>query len=264
MGQVVALTVANQQHELQVKEYRGQRVVTFRDVDEVHRRPEGTARKRFNDNRKHFIEGEDFFEVTQPSEIRTLGLERPQGGTPDRLILLTESGYLMLVKSFTDDLAWEVQRQLVNVYFRAKKVAQANPLRRAEIEARLRNAKTRQARLMKELAEGFRDQLAPEAVQLLVCGAAELLMGRTLLPKPQIDVTFTASEIAQELGISVQKLGRIATKHNLRRSEYGKWILDKAAHCDKQVKNFVYNEKGRLALIEAARNEDVVVALEGR
>lgn len=41
-----------------VKEYQGQRVVTFKDIDAVHDRPEGTARKRFNDNKKHFIEGE--------------------------------------------------------------------------------------------------------------------------------------------------------------------------------------------------------------
>ena len=35
--------------------------------------------------------------------------------------LMTEQGYLMLVKSFTDDLAWKVQRQLVNNYFRVPK-----------------------------------------------------------------------------------------------------------------------------------------------
>lgn len=33
--------------------------------------------------------------------------------------LITESGYLMLVKSFTEDLAWEVQQKLVNSYFKA-------------------------------------------------------------------------------------------------------------------------------------------------
>lgn len=33
---------------------------------------------------------------------------------------ITESGYLMLAKSFTDDLSWTVQRGLVNSYFRAK------------------------------------------------------------------------------------------------------------------------------------------------
>ena len=108
------------QQQIAAKEYQGQRVVTLKDIDLVHNRPEGTARKRFNDNREHFIEGTDYYELNQPSEIRTLGITRPQGGTPSNLILLTESGYLMLVKSFTDDLAWEVQRALVNNYFRVK------------------------------------------------------------------------------------------------------------------------------------------------
>lgn len=35
-------------------------------------------------------------------------------------VYLTESGYLMLVKSFTDPLAWRVQRELVKNYFRAQ------------------------------------------------------------------------------------------------------------------------------------------------
>lgn len=39
------------------------------------------------------------------------------------ITLITESGYLMLVKSFTDDLAWKVQRELVNFYFRGKSPA---------------------------------------------------------------------------------------------------------------------------------------------
>lgn len=107
---------------LEIKEYNNQRVVTFRDIDYVHQRPTGTARKRFNDNRKHFIEGEDFFKVCQPSEIRTLGITRPQGGVPEVVTLITESGYLMLVKSFTDDLAWMVQRELVNSYFTVKAI----------------------------------------------------------------------------------------------------------------------------------------------
>lgn len=100
-------------HHLSVRAYKGQNVVTFKDIDAVHSRPKDTARKRFNDNRKHFVEGVDYFKL-QPSENRTVGINSPNGG-----IVLTESGYLMLAKSFTDDLAWEVQRQLVNFYFRA-------------------------------------------------------------------------------------------------------------------------------------------------
>ena len=113
-------TMMIQGTQIQIKEYMGQRVVTLKDVDTVHQRVSGSARKRFNDNRKHFIETVDFYRVTQPSEIRTLGVTRPQGGIPNEVILITETGYLMLVKSFTDDLAWKVQRELVDSYFRAR------------------------------------------------------------------------------------------------------------------------------------------------
>lgn len=97
-----------------IKEYKGQRIVTLSDIDAVHERPKGTARKRFNDNKGHFIYGEDYFKL-QPSENRTFGITSPNGA-----IVLTESGYLMIVKSFTDNKAWEVQRALVKSYFCAK------------------------------------------------------------------------------------------------------------------------------------------------
>lgn len=97
-----------------IKEYQGQRVVTLKDIDTVHQRPDGTARRNFNTNKQHFIEGVDYFKI-QPNEIRTVGIASPNGGT-----VVTESGYLMLVKSFTDDLSWDVQRELVNTYFRVK------------------------------------------------------------------------------------------------------------------------------------------------
>ncbi|SJT80640.1 ORF6N domain [Clostridioides difficile] len=111
------LVLINNQ-ELQVKEFNNQRVVTFKEIDQVHERTEGTAKRNFSENRKHFIENEDFFFV-KASDFEKYGnrtLEIPNRG----LTLITETGYLMLVKSFTDDLAWKVQRQLVNSYFRVK------------------------------------------------------------------------------------------------------------------------------------------------
>lgn len=108
------LTVTINNANLQVKEYQNQRVVTLKEIDEVHQRPEGTARKRFNDNKGRFIEGTDYFVRNSDEASNEFGATAPNG-----LTLITESGYLMLVKSFTDDLAWEVQRQLVNTYFRA-------------------------------------------------------------------------------------------------------------------------------------------------
>lgn len=110
--------------DISVKEYKGQRVVTFKDIDMVHGRPDGTARHRFAENKERFIENEDYFIVTpQTLENTELDEKRPVGietASPRGTALLTEQGYLMLVKSFTDDLAWDVQRQLVNGYFKTK------------------------------------------------------------------------------------------------------------------------------------------------
>lgn len=115
--------------DISIKVYNGQRVVTFKDVDMAHERPDGTARRNFSTNRKHFAEGEDFFIVTPQTLENTELYEKrtlENDVTSNRgTALITEQGYLMLVKSFTDDLAWEVQRQLVNGYFRAKEIVNA-------------------------------------------------------------------------------------------------------------------------------------------
>ena len=104
---------------LAIKEYNNRRVVTFKDIDTLHQRPKGTARKRFNDNKSRFIEDEDYFKVCA-SEFRTRKIANISSKAQEDITLITESGYLMLVKSLTDDLAWKVQRELVNTYFRAK------------------------------------------------------------------------------------------------------------------------------------------------
>lgn len=122
---------------LEVKEYNGQRVVTFKDVDTVHNRPDGTASRNFRNNRKHFIECEDYFKITPDEFRRTIGdMDKRQ---QNDVTLLTESGYLMLVKSFTDELAWNVQRQLVKSYFRVNQIQKVidsytidAPIKRAE------------------------------------------------------------------------------------------------------------------------------------
>ena len=118
---------------LAIKEFNGQRVVTLKDIDMVHNRPTGTAKRNFNINRDRFIDGEDFF-ILKPSDIQKDEFRTSEINNRGT-IFVTESGYLMLVKSFTDDLAWSVQRQLVRTYFRAKALESYlidDPIRRAE------------------------------------------------------------------------------------------------------------------------------------
>lgn len=116
-------TIAIGNYDLQIKEYNGKRVITFKDIDNAHGRIDGTARQNFNNNRKHFIENVDYFIVTHEKladatteEVRLLNTNFRGRG----LTLLTETGYLMLIKSFNDKLAWNIQRELVNSYFKVE------------------------------------------------------------------------------------------------------------------------------------------------
>jgi len=95
--------------------------VTLAMIDKVHQRPAGTARRCFTHNRKRFIEGTDNFNLSA-DEIRSQRENRVFAAHTRNAIFLTESGYLMVAKSFTDDLSWQVQRELVNTYFRHREL----------------------------------------------------------------------------------------------------------------------------------------------
>ena len=101
--------------------YRDQPVVTFAMIDQVHGKAEGQARVNFSKNRERFSEGKHFYIVdySQKYLLDTFGIDVPPRG----LTLITERGYLKLVKTFSDDLAWDVQDQLIDGYFRAKALA---------------------------------------------------------------------------------------------------------------------------------------------
>jgi len=102
-------------------------IVTLPQVDEFHGRPKNTAARNFSHNRKHFIEGEDFFEATYEEWSQLFGttnfvVPKTKGGHRGSMILLTLTGYMMLVKSLNDEKAWQIHRALVTAYFMKRQV----------------------------------------------------------------------------------------------------------------------------------------------
>lgn len=108
--------------------YNKKRVVTFEDIDILHQRAKGTAKRTFSDHKNKLIEGIDYFvfkgQKGREALIQANCTRYVQLNTSPNFksYLLTESGYLLLVKPFTDDLSWDIQRDLINNYFQMKEV----------------------------------------------------------------------------------------------------------------------------------------------
>jgi hypothetical protein len=103
--------------------FGGERCITFKQVDEMHERPSGTARKAFNNHRERMTEGKHFYSLPL-KDFRQLGEHcspnSTEGNPNQPVYLLTEKGYTMLVKPLNDDRAWAIQEELVDGYFRVR------------------------------------------------------------------------------------------------------------------------------------------------
>lgn len=223
-------------HEITVKTYNAQRVVTFKDIDTVHERPDGTARKRFSDNRNRFVEGVDYF-VVKPDDIR-MSEKRTTGILPEEVnnrgtALITETGYLMLVKSFTDDLAWDVQRKLVDLYFRVREAVNTELSPELQMLQGLLNQM-----VQKELEDKERDRQIAEA-RRIADRAVETTENIKEAVKPIFD------NWREEINLKFNRIQRNSDKpFNLLRSEmYAE--LERRAGCDLSTR--LRNKRQRMA-----------------
>lgn len=241
------------QQEIVVKEYKGKRVVTFKDIDQCHGRPEGTARRNFSDNRQHLINGTDYF-IVKPSDFRkyenrTSGIEAKDINNRGTAFI-TESGYLMLVKSFTDDLAWQVQRQLVNTYFKGGQTDESLKIQiqQERAHAMLMNAKSR---ALKTISSAIGDKkLSALAIQVFGLTAIEEVTGQKIDFRPECGKLYSAQDIANEVESNRYTVGKKAKAAGIKTDEYGMTVLSKSENSAKQVDTFMYNEKGRAKVKE--------------
>ena len=229
---VSKIAIANT--ELPIIEYQGQRVVTLAMIDQVHQRPEGTARRTFSDNRNRLIEGEDFYliDYSQKDVLRTFGIEVPPRG----LTVFAESGYLMLVKTFSDDLAWQVQRQLVKGYFKAK-TTQAAPIPPRPKAPSISSAFKSCMAMAKLIGlEGNQAILSADRATRKLVGESPLELLEATLTAPVQQVTLTPTQIGKELvpSVSAQKVNDLLEALGFQVKVSGVWAATEkgAPHCE--------------------------------
>lgn len=120
------------------------------------------------------------------------------------------------------------------------------------IEAREKNAAARLMNARRKDAEFLISQvsgLSPVAAQLIRINAIEMITGPGTLPRPEVAKTYSAGDIAAELGTTANMIGRIAMRNGLKTEQYGIIVLDKSRHSSKQVSSFRYNENGKQEIV---------------
>lgn len=131
-------------------------------------------------------------------------------------------------------------------------------LRLKELEARNRELDIKQQELNLRAAEIVREMLdtppfpiTPETRTVFAHEVYRLTSGHeclTMLPECT-DKWYTATDIGSIIGISAQKVGRIANKYSIKPPEgesnqYGRWIMSKSKYSAREVPSFIYSCNG--------------------
>lgn len=160
-----------------------------------------------------------------------------------KAVLINESGMYALIFGSKLESAIEFKHWVTSEVLPSIRMTggynsqQSDEYKAKRLEVMMINAK---ARLMKE---------QNKRIEMLIKNPEyttnEFTADITVIPK-----VYTAAEVGAMLGVSANKIGRIANANGLKTEEYGEWFKDKAKNADKEVPSFRYNDKGVAKLKE--------------
>ena len=118
-----------------------------------------------------------------------------------------------------------------------------------ELELRRNALNLERAKLINSMIENPSFPMTPETRTVFAHEVFKLASGHdylAMLPECS-EKWYTATEIGNELGISANKVGRIAKTHGIKApdgesNEYGRWIFSKSQYSSREVPSFIYNE----------------------
>lgn len=155
--------------------------------------------------------------------------------------LMNRDGFTLLAMGFTGKDALQWKMKYIAAFNEMEAKLNGKPvslLKEKEIEARLNNSRARIASEFRKIAEKTD---IPEYKHICQQKAAEVLSGIPLLPMEEAkEITYSATDIGKMLGVSANKIGTLANKHNLKTPQYGKYFYSKSEHSCKEVETFRY------------------------
>lgn len=111
------------------------------------------------------------------------------------------------------------------------------------LDIQLLNARTMNANVYLSLIDCI-DTKSETYKPILMAYAANTAAGQNILPLPKSDhgKTYSASEVATMLGVTANKIGRVANANGMKIPEFGQWFHDIASNGN-EIDSFRYNEK---------------------
>ena len=195
------------------------------------------------------------------------GLHKTQtpGGEQD-MSIINESGlYALIIRSNKSEAKnfrkWITSEVLPSIRktgeyatpeAKRKKADKDNEMAMKRLDIMEKNANCRMAKVILEGMKQFKDVMTNESRTVFMTGYAELTTKQDL--KHMLPVAtekwYSATDLANEFGVSAQKIGRLSNEYNLKApegesNEYGTWIRSKSEHSSKEVMTWVYYEAAR-------------------
>lgn len=268
MAGIFALNVINEKDYMEIngvkilkKEFNGEKVLTAWDIAKIHRRETREINQNLKNLQGKMVEGEDYYSLSKEELAKSnILIQDFIPNNVKKIVLFNEAGYLMISKTFDDDFSWKLQKFLIKNYFNMQRLVEA--VKNGEIEVRKKETPTEfeikklenesemirleKAKLLERLANSITNE---KMKNTLIIHSANTVTGQLLLePEKAERRSYTANEISEMLKerynieITVNMLGRIATKYGIKTEEYGYLAYDKSKTSVKQVETFRYFE----------------------
>lgn len=163
--------------------------------------------------------------------------------------LMNRDGFSLLVMGFNGSKAMKWKIRYIEAFNEMEKTLREHKYDKKEspteyelreLAVKERDAKIREARLWEKLGSGYNGTFQ----QVCMTYAVNTLAEREIVELPVVSrKTYTATEIGDILGISANKVGKLANKHGLKISKYGQWYHDKSRYSNKEIEAFRYYDE---------------------
>lgn len=237
------------------------RAMLVRDIAMIHESTVKRINELINRNRKRFKDGIDIIDLLVDENFKVvlndLNFSTKTISNSNNIYLLSERGYAKLLKILEDDKAWEIYDELVDNYFNMREAINTDStigLKDKRLAIMEENAKTKQAQLLFKVATGTASNSARERIFAHI---ATELTGEKFIPEIQ-EKEFSAKEVGDELGITANKVGRIANILDLKaeqpgQNQFGRWAMSKSQYSNKEVAQWLYYQAGVNKIAEFLR-----------